>query len=157
MLVWLVAGPPLAAVFGLGPVDGVVTVEECHDGSDWEGNATGTDCPGRYIPRRAGEAERDIVIRSAAEDYEPGARVEVRTARGQAYELSGMAVLDLGSPTGLLLVPFLTLSAWLAACARHGRVEDGEGYVFAALAGMVAVIVLAMAAGILVAICVAVF
>ncbi|MEW2137187.1 hypothetical protein AB0892_11380 [Streptomyces sp. NPDC005409] len=151
-LTWLLPGPQIAAVVGVGAVDGVVSVHECHEGTDAEGYTTGTDCTGWYTPRRPGEAEREIVLATAAEDYRPGAKVEVRTARGRAYELSGTAVANFGTGAGLLLVPFLTLAAWLTACARRGRVENGEGYFFAALAAMVAVLVLGMAAGALVGI-----
>lgn len=156
-LVWLLPGPQLAAILGFGPVDGVVTVYECHEATDAEGYSTGTDCTGWYVPRGTGEPARETVLASAAAKHPHGAEVEVRTAGGRAYELSGTAVFDTGTTTGLLLVPFLALSAWLVSCARGASPGDGEGYFFAALAGMVAVIVLAMVSGILVAIGVAVF
>ncbi|MFJ8012755.1 hypothetical protein [Streptomyces sp. NPDC096339] len=156
-LVWLLPGPQLTAILGFGPVDGVVTVYECHEATDAEGYSTGTDCTGWYVPRQAGEPAREIVLASAAAEHRHGARVEVRTARGRAYELSGTAVFDTGTTTGLLLVPFLAVAAWLVSCARGAAPGDGDGYFFAALGGMVAVIVLAMVSGILVAIGVAVF
>ncbi|MFD9723941.1 hypothetical protein [Streptomyces sp. NPDC059072] len=156
-LVWLLPGPQLAAILGFGPVDGVVTVYECHEATDADGYSTGTDCTGWYVPRQAGEPAREMVIESAAGKHRHGARVEVRTARGRAYELSGTAVFDTGTTTGLLLVPFLAVAGWLASCARGASPGDGEGWFFAALGGMVAVIVLAVVAGILVAIGVAVF
>lgn len=156
-LTWLLPGPQMAAVLGFGPVDGVVSIQECYDASDAEGYATGTDCAGRYTPRRSDGPPRDIVLDTAADDYRPGTRVDVRTARGRAYELSGGAVFRFGSVIGLLLVPFLVLAAWLFACARHGRVADGEGYVLVALGGLVIVFVPAAVAGILVEICMLVF
>ncbi len=149
-LTWLLPGQQMAAVLGFGPVDGVVSIQECYEASDAEGYATGTDCTGRYTPRRSDGPPRDIVLDTAADDYRPGTRVEVRTARGRAYELSGSAVFRFGTVIGLLLVPFLVLAAWLFACARQGRVADGEGYVFVALAGLVIAIVPAAVAGILV-------
>lgn len=161
-LVWLLPGPQLAAVLGFGPVDGVVTIAECHEAADVEGYAAGTQCKGRYAPVRGGAgtgavAQEEILLETAAEEHRPGSRVEVRTARGRAYELSGFAVGNLGVATGLLLVPFLALAAWLAACARRGEPVDGGGFVLAALAAMVAVIVLGVAAGLLVGLLTAVF
>jgi hypothetical protein len=156
-LVWLLPGPPLSAVLGFGPVDGVVVIAECHDSLDADGNASGTDCTGSYKPRRADEPSRAIMLQSAAEEHRPGTSVEVRTARGRAYELSGSAVQDFGTVTGLLLVPFLTLSAWLLACARHSGLVDAEGFVFAGLGGIIAVLVLTFAAALLVGVGTAVF
>lgn len=49
-LTWLLPGPQMAAVLGYGPVDGVVSIQECYEASDAEGYATGTDCTGRYTP-----------------------------------------------------------------------------------------------------------
>ncbi|WP_143568831.1 MULTISPECIES: hypothetical protein [Streptomyces] len=156
-LMWVLPGPQLGAVLGLGPVDGVVSVHRCYEATDAEGYATGTDCTGWYTPRRAGEEAREIVLDTAADEYRRGTQVEVRTARGRAYELSGTAVFNFGSAAGLLLVPFLTLAAWLFACARSGAVESGDGYFLVSLAGLLAAIVLAAVAGILVGIATAVF
>ncbi|WP_053750058.1 hypothetical protein [Streptomyces sp. MMG1533] len=156
-LIWLLPGAPLAAVLGLGPVDGVMTIAECHEAHDVEGNADGTDCTGRYTPRRAGEPSRAIVLNMAAKEHRPGSTVEVRTARGQAYEPSAVAVVSIGTITGLVLLPFLILSLWLFACARHGRWVNGEGYVFLALGGLFSVIVLGIVVGLLVEIGVWVF
>ncbi|MFE6838390.1 hypothetical protein ACFVFI_26575 [Streptomyces sp. NPDC057705] len=151
-LVWLLPGPQMAAVLGFGPVDGVVSIHRCYEATDAEGYATGTDCTGWYIPRRSGEPEREIVLDTAGDDYRFGTHVEVRTARGRAYELSGSAVFNLGTATGLLIVPFLTLASWLFSCARHGRVEDGELYFLAAMGGLLAAIVLGAVAGMVVGI-----
>ncbi|MER6315753.1 hypothetical protein ABT237_18530 [Streptomyces sp. NPDC001581] len=151
-LVWLLPGPQMAAVLGFGPVDGVVSVHKCYEATDAEGYATGTDCTGWYTPRRSGEEGREIVLDTADEKYRFGTDVEVRTARGKAYELSGSAVFDFGTATGLLLVPFLTLAAWLLSCARHGRVEDGEVYFLAGMVGLFAAMVLGAVAGMLVGI-----
>ncbi|MFD8951253.1 hypothetical protein ACFV0B_20610 [Streptomyces xanthophaeus] len=158
-LVWALPGPQLGAVLGFGPVDGVVVVRECHEATDAEGYATGTDCTGRYTPRRAGEPAREMVLDTAAEDHRPGTAVDVRTARGHAYELSGLAVFNYGTAAGLLLVPFLTLTAWLAACLRRrGGVPPGpDGFLFAGLAGLVLVIVLGAVVGVLVALGNAIF
>ncbi|MEJ8642994.1 hypothetical protein WKI68_19610 [Streptomyces sp. MS1.HAVA.3] len=52
----------------------------------------------------------------------------------------------------MLLVPFLALAAWLFACARRGRVADGEPYFFLAMAGLLAALVLSAVAGLLVGI-----
>ncbi|MEU7604636.1 hypothetical protein [Streptomyces sp. NPDC041003] len=147
-LVWLLPGPQMAAVFGFGPVDGVVSIHKCYEATDAEGYATGTDCTGWYTPRRSGEEQgREIVLDTAGDTYRFGTDVEVRTARGRAYELSGSAVFNFSTATGLLLVPFLTLASWLLSCARHGRVEDGELYFLAAMAGLLAAIVLGAVAG----------
>ncbi|RST04898.1 hypothetical protein EF910_15580 [Streptomyces sp. WAC07149] len=157
-LVWLLPGPQLAAVLGFGPVDGVVTIAECHEAADVEGYAAGTQCKGRYTPVRGGAGpQEEILLETAAQEHRPGSEVEVRTARGKAYELSGFAVGNLGVATGLLLVPFLALAAWLAACARRGGAVDGGGFVLAALAAMVAVVVLGAAAGLLVGLFAALF
>lgn len=149
-LLWLLPGPQLAAVLGFGPVDGVVTVSRCYRAADAEGYSAGTECEGRYTPRRAGRPTVGMVVSTAAEEYRPGTEVEVRTAGDRAYELSGTAVFSYGAGAGLLLVPFLALAAWLAACARRGAVANADGYVLAALAGLVGVIALALAAGVLV-------
>ncbi|MBZ9597412.1 hypothetical protein NRK68_19620 [Streptomyces yangpuensis] len=156
-LMWVLPGPQMGAVLGFGPVDGVFRVHRCYEATDAEGYTTGTDCTGWYTPRRSGEAAREIVLATAAEEYRRGARVEVRTARGRAYELSGSAVFNFGAAAGLLLVPFLTLAAWLFACARTGTVANGDGYFLASLAGLLAAIVLAAGAGLLVGIGTAVF
>ncbi|MFF5705129.1 hypothetical protein ACFY7H_21860 [Streptomyces sp. NPDC012794] len=157
-LVWLLPGPQLAAVLGFGPVDGVLTVAECYEATDVEGYAAGTQCKGRYAPGRGGDGpQEEILLETAADAYRPGTEVPVRTARGKAYELSGFAIGNLGVATGLLLVPFLALAAWLSACARRGERVDGGGFVLAALAAMVAVIVLGLAAGLLVGLLTAVF
>ncbi|MGW2270002.1 hypothetical protein [Streptomyces yangpuensis] len=156
-LMWVLPGPQLGAVLGFGPVDGVVRVYRCYEATDAEGYTTGTDCTGWYTPRRSGEEAREIVLATAADEYRRGARVEVRTARGRAYELSGSAVFNFGAATGLLLVPFLALAAWLFACARGGTVADGDGYFMASLAGLFAAIVLAAVAGLLVGIGTALF
>ena len=120
-------------------------------------NVSGTDCTGSYTPRGTGGPSRAIVLQSAAEDHRPGTGVEVRTARGRAYELSSVAVQDFGTVAGLLLVPFLTLSAWLFTCARRGRPVNAEGYFFAGLGGLIAVLALDFAAGLLVGIGTAIF
>ncbi|KOU19582.1 hypothetical protein ADK51_26880 [Streptomyces sp. WM6368] len=156
-LAWVLPGAQLAAVVGFGPVDGVVTIHRCYEGADEQGYATGTECTGRYTPRRSDGPARDIVLEAAAETYRPGSRVEVRTAKGRAYELSGTAVFQWAALVGLLLVPFLTVAAWLFACARRGKVANGDGYFFAVLAGLVLAIGAAAVAGILVAIGMAVF
>lgn len=158
-LVWVLPGPQLGAVLGFGPVDGVVAVHECYEATDAEGYATGTDCAGHYTPHRAGEPDREMVLDTAAEDHRPGTVVEVRTARGRAYEFSGLAIFNFGSAAGLLLVPFLTLAAWLAACVRRrdGGAPDVDGYLFAGLAGLVLAIVLGAVVGGLVAIGTAIF
>lgn len=153
-LVWLLPGPQLGAVLGFGPVDGVLVVQECHEATDAEGYASGTDCTGHYTPHRAGEPAGKMVLDTASEDHRPGTAVDVRTARGRAYEFSGLAVFNYGTATGLLLVPFLTLTAWLAACARRrgGEPPEPDGYLFAGLAGLVLVIVLGAVVGFLITI-----
>ncbi|WP_329380969.1 hypothetical protein OG625_16245 [Streptomyces sp. NBC_01351] len=156
-VVWLLPGPQLAAVVGVGPVDGVVRIDECHGASDAEGHSDGTGCTGWYTPRREDRPDREIVLDMAAERYEKGAEVEVRTANGKAYELSGYAVQELGTGAGLVLVPFLTLSAWLLASASRGRFGDGEGFFFAGLGGLILVIALGFVGGLVVGIGTAVF
>ncbi|WP_158718125.1 hypothetical protein [Streptomyces sp. NRRL F-2664] len=156
-LMWVLPGPQLGAVLGFGPVDGVVSVHRCYEAVDAEGYTTGTDCTGWYTPRRPGEAAREIVLDTAADEYRRGTRVEVRTARGRAYELSGTAVFNFGTAAGLLLIPFAALAAWLFACARSGTVASGDGYFLLSLVGLFASIVVAAVAGILVEIGTAVF
>ncbi|MFC9821068.1 hypothetical protein ACFWG6_14250 [Streptomyces erythrochromogenes] len=156
-LMWVLPGPQMGAVLGFGPVDGVVSVHRCYEAADAEGYTTGTDCTGWYTPRRPGEAAREIVLDTAADEYRRGTEVEVRTARGRAYELSGTAVFNFGTAAGLLLVPFLALAAWLFACARSGTVESGDGYFLVSLVGLFAAVVLGAVAGILVGIGTAVF
>lgn len=158
-LVWVLPGPQLGAVLGFGPVDGVLVVQECYEATDAEGYAAGTACTGHYTPHKAGELARKMVLDTASEDYRPGTAAEVRTARGHAYEFSGLAVFNFGTATGLLLVPFLTLVAWLAACVRRrdGAPPEPDGYLFAGLAGLVLVIVLGAVVGFLIAIGHAIF
>ncbi|MFE0578377.1 MULTISPECIES: hypothetical protein [unclassified Streptomyces] len=156
-LMWVLPGPQMGAVLGFGPVDGVVEVDRCYEAPAAEGWATGTDCAGWYTPRRPGEEAREIVLDTAADAYRRGAEVEVRTARGRAYELSGTAVFNFGTAAGLLLVPFLTFAAWLFACARSGTVRKAEGYFLVSLAGLFAAVVLGAVAGCLVGIGTAVF
>ncbi|AWZ12815.1 hypothetical protein [Streptomyces sp. ICC1] len=75
------------------------------------------------------------------------------------FTLSGGSALDYGTVTGPLLVPFLTSTAWIAACARRhdGDPPEADGHLFAGLAGLLLVIVLGVVVGFLIAIGHAIF
>ncbi|MEU5414251.1 hypothetical protein [Streptomyces clavifer] len=143
-LIWLLPGPHLAAVLGVGPSDGSVRISGCHEATDEQGYADGTACVGVFMPRKEGEPQREITLDKAAKPHPAGSVVEVRTARGRAYELSGDALLTWVSVSGFILGPFLFVSLWLFACARHGRWESGDGYFLGFLAWVVGVLVLSV-------------
>jgi hypothetical protein len=129
-------GPHLAAMLGVGPVDGVVVVAECHEAVDFEGYSDGTDCTGSYLPRGSGTAGGGIRLEKAAEEYPPGTRVEVRTAGDSAHELSGYGLGAYGAIAGVMLVTLLLPAFWLLSCARRGRRADGGLWIFGWLAGL---------------------
>ncbi|MFE0001599.1 hypothetical protein, partial [[Kitasatospora] papulosa] len=111
-LIWLFPAPHLAAVLGIGPVDGVMTITSCYGATDVEGYPDGTDCGGTYTPRAAGGSPRRITLDKAAESHDPGSVREVRTVRGRAHELSGDALGTWVTATLLILGPFLALALW---------------------------------------------
>lgn len=150
-LVWLLPGPQLVAVLGLGPVDGTLAVSECYDAPDAEGYPGGTECKGVFTPRRTAAPRGELLLDGAAAKHEPGSAVRVRIVRGRAYEPSGPATGRIGAVTGFLLVPFLALASWLLGWARRGRAGNGAAHLLAALAGLAAVLVLSVAAALLVA------
>ncbi|MFF4367001.1 hypothetical protein [Streptomyces sp. NPDC001594] len=150
-LVWLLPGPQLVAALGLGPADGTLTVSECYEAPDAEGYPGGTECKGVFTPGRAAGPRGELLLDGAAARHEPGSALRVRIVRGRAYERSGPAVGHAGAVTGFLLVPFLALASWLLGWARRGRAGHGAAHLLAALAGLVAVLVLSVAAALLVA------
>ncbi|MFD3973445.1 hypothetical protein [Streptomyces cyaneofuscatus] len=155
-LVSLLPGPPPAAVLGFGPVDGVVAISRCFETTDVEGNSLGTDCTGWFTPHAASEPSRGIVLDSAAEEYRPGTEVEVRTAHGRAWELSATSVMHMIALTGIPMVPVLALTSWLISYAR-GAAGDPALYFLCVCFGLLAVGLLALLVGIIVAIGVAIF
>ncbi|MEW2175999.1 hypothetical protein AB0890_06610 [Streptomyces sp. NPDC005406] len=156
-LIWLLPGPHLAAVLGVGPVDGVMTISSCYDATDFEGNQDGTDCSGTYTPRGAGEPRRRITLDKAGTSHKPGSTVEVRLARGRAHELSGYALGTWVTVTGLILGPFLALSLSFRASARDGTWGHDGDYVLVFIAAELASLVLGFVVGILASIVLAVF
>ncbi|MGW4234712.1 hypothetical protein ACWEF9_36510 [Streptomyces sp. NPDC004980] len=156
-LIWLLPGPHLAAVLGLGPVDGVMTISHCYEATDWQGYQDGTACTGMYTPRAAREPRREITLGKAAKTHAPGSTVDVRIARGRAHELSGDALGTLVTITGLMFGPFLALSLSFRSSARHGTWSHNGDYVLVFIAAEMAALVLGLLVGITVAIAIALF
>ncbi len=127
-------GPHPAAVVGVGPVDGVMRITECYDASTADGSPAGYACEGLYTPRsdpqREMKPQGDMTLHRADRKRGPGSIVEVRTAGGEAHELSGGAVALWMTIAWLLFAPLLTLSIWLFACARHASWNTGNGYIY---------------------------
>ncbi|MFJ8295014.1 hypothetical protein ACIQ9R_03975 [Streptomyces sp. NPDC094447] len=140
-LIWLLPAPHLAAVLGVGPVDGVITVHTCYDATDAQGYQDGTDCTGTYTPRAAGERRREVTLDKAASRHRPGSTVEVRMARGRAHEMSGYALGRWTTATGLILGPFLALSLSFRACARDARWSHSSDYVLVLIVAEIAALV----------------
>ncbi|WP_238442045.1 hypothetical protein [Streptomyces pratensis] len=156
-LIWLLPAPHLAAVLGLGPVDGVVRISSCYEVTDWQGYQDGTNCTGTYTPRSGGEPERQITLDKAARSHEPGNTVEVRMVRGRAHELSGYALGTWVAVTGMILGPFLALSLSFRACARDATWSHNGDYFLVFIATEIAALVLAVVVGVPVSIAVALF
>lgn len=53
-LIWLLPGSHLAAVVGIGPVDGVIKISSYYDATDVEGKQDGTYTPRAAASPRAG-------------------------------------------------------------------------------------------------------
>ncbi|MFC8225937.1 hypothetical protein [Streptomyces sp. NPDC057287] len=134
-LVWSVPVPHLAAVVGVGPVDGTMKVTECYEATDADGDPDGYACEGVYTPRSAAgpqggrQPQWEMTLHHADEKYEDGTLVEVRTAGGKAHEYSGSALTVWTSITWFLTAPFLGVSIWLLISARHADWARGNGYV----------------------------
>ncbi|MFE2018399.1 hypothetical protein ACFW9O_10210 [Streptomyces sp. NPDC059499] len=156
-LIWLLPGPHLAAVLGIGPVDGTMSISHCYEATDWQGYQDGIACTGMYTPRAAGEHRREITLVKAAEKHRPGSTMEVHTARGRAHELSGDALSAGVTSTGLILGPFLALSLSFRASARKGTWSHDGDYVLVFIAAEVAALVLGFVVGIPVSIAIALF
>ncbi|MFJ1708165.1 hypothetical protein [Kitasatospora sp. NPDC088346] len=155
---WLLTGERMGAALGIGPPGGDLVVARCYQVYDTEGYDDGRDCRGDFTPAGgSADAVRPMVLRGAAADHRPGTRLAVRLSHGAAYEPSAEPAVKYGIAAGLVLVVGGTLAAWLFACARHGRLQDGEGYVFAALAGLVGVPLLGIAVGVVAGLLEAVF
>ena len=147
-LIWLLPGPHLAAVLGIGPVDGVMTISRCYEATDAEGYQDGTDCTGTYTPRAGDEPRRRITLDKAAKMHEPGSTVEVRIARGRGHELSGHALGTWVTVTGLILGPFLALSLAFRAGARDGTWSHNGDYFLVFIAAEIAALVIGILVGI---------
>ena len=156
-LIWLFPGPHLAAVLGIGPVDGVMRISHCYRATDWQGNQDGIACTGMYTLRAAGGPRREITLVKAAKMHRPGSTVEVRMARGRAHELSGDALSAGVTTTGLILGPFLALSLSFRASARDGTWSHDGDYVLVFIAAEIAALVLGFLVGILTSIAIALF
>ncbi|MDF6061081.1 hypothetical protein AB0K64_21280 [Streptomyces sp. NPDC053741] len=141
-LIWLFPAPHLAAVLGVGPVDGVMTITSCYGATDVEGYPDGTDCSGTYTPRATGGSPRRITLDKAAESHDPGSVLEVRTVRGRAHELSGDALGTWVTVTVLILGPFLALALSFRACARDNTWSHNADYVAVLIAAEIAALVL---------------
>ncbi|MFE3515201.1 hypothetical protein [Streptomyces sp. NPDC059166] len=155
-LVWLLPGPHLAAVLGIGPVDGVMTISSCYAVTDIEGYEDGTDCQGMYTPRAAGEPARRVTLDKAA-SHRPGSTVEVRMVRGRAHELSGNALGTWVAVTGFVIGPFLALTLSFCAAARDATWSHDGNYVLLFIVAEMAALVLGVVAGVLVSIWQALF
>lgn len=146
--IWFLAGERMGAALGIGLPGGDLVVSRCYEVYDSEGDDNGRDCRGEFTPAGASaDAVRPMVLRGAAADHRPGTRLAVRLSHGAAYEPSSEPVVKYGIAAGLILVVGATLTAWLLSCARHGRFQEAEGYVFAALAGLIGVPLLGIAVG----------
>ncbi|MFD6279537.1 hypothetical protein ACFWFI_28810 [Streptomyces sp. NPDC060209] len=116
-------------------MDGIMRITECYDATTADGYPNGYACEGVYTPRsvarpRGGkQPQRDMTLHKADKKHRVGSLVEVRTAGGKAYELSGDALSLWMITTWFLFAPFLTLSIWLLACARHASWARGNGYI----------------------------
>ncbi|MFI0242676.1 hypothetical protein [Streptomyces sp. NPDC016845] len=156
-LIWVLPGPHLAAVLGIGPVDGTLTISSCYAATDAEGYDDGTDCTGMYRPRADGEARRRITLDKAATSHRPGSTVEVRLARGRAHELSGDALGTWVTVGGLLLGPFLALALSFRASAREDTWSHDGHYVLVFIAAELASLVLGFVVGVPVSVAMALF
>ncbi|MET7367838.1 hypothetical protein ABZS61_18670 [Streptomyces sp. NPDC005566] len=156
-LIWLLPGPHLAAVLGIGPVDGVMTISRCYEATDAQGYHDGTDCQGMYTPRAAGEPRREITLDKPAEMHRPGSSVEVRMVRGRGHEPSGDALGTWVTVTGLILGPFLALSLSFRASAREGTWSHSGDYVLVLIVAELASLVLGFLVGFLAWIVIALF
>lgn len=126
-LSWLLPLPRLAAVVGVGPVDGTLRVTRCYETSMADDSFQGFGCTGVYAPRTGGKPQRDMVLHEARREYRAGSVVEVRTVAGEAYELSGVAFVRWTLSTWGLFAPFLSLTIWLLVCARESGWAVGHG------------------------------
>ncbi|MEU8678700.1 hypothetical protein [Streptomyces sp. NPDC048560] len=156
-LIWLLPAPHLAAVLGIGPVDGALSITRCYEATDLQGYPDGTDCTGMYTPRAAGERRREITLDKAARMHRPGSTVEVRMVRGRAHELSGHALSTWVTATGLMLGPFLALSLSFRASARDGTWSHDGDYVLVLIAAEMAALVLGILVRVLAWIALALF
>uniref|UniRef100_A0AAU2K0I0 DUF805 domain-containing protein n=1 Tax=Streptomyces sp. NBC_00049 TaxID=2903617 RepID=A0AAU2K0I0_9ACTN len=100
---------------------------ECYDATTVDGDPNGYACEGAYTPRSFDKPQGEITLRKADRKRRAGSLVEVRTAGGTAYELSGSALSMWMSITWFLFAPFLILSIWLLTCARHASWAQGNG------------------------------
>ncbi|MEV7779481.1 hypothetical protein [Kitasatospora sp. NPDC088351] len=147
-LAWVLAAERVGAAVGLGPPSGVVLVEKCYDVSDDEGNSAGRDCRGQYTPAGGTAAgARPIVVRGVPRDHRAGTRLTVRLSHGVAYEPSSTPALRYGVVAGLIMVLGTVPATWFLSCARHGKLQDGSGYVAAGFAGLLGVPLLGIAVG----------
>ncbi|MGC4948937.1 hypothetical protein ACLQ2N_22400 [Streptomyces sp. DT224] len=147
-LIRVLPGPHLAAVLGIGPVDGTMTISSCYEATDAEGYDDGTDCTGMYTPHAEGGTRHRITLDKAATSHRPGSTVEVRLARGRAHELSGYAVGTWVTVSGLPLGPFLALSLSFRASARHGEWSHNGDYVLVFIAAELISLLLGCVAGV---------
>lgn len=154
-LIWALPGPHLAAGLGIGPVDGTMTISSCYEATDYEGYDDGTDCTGVYSPRAGGEPRRRITLDKAATSHRAGSTLEVRLVRGRAYEPSGYAAGTWFTVSGLMLGPFLALSLFFRASARHGEWSHNGDYVLVFIAAELASLVVGFVFGLTVSLALA--
>ncbi|WP_314247469.1 hypothetical protein [Streptomyces sp. DSM 40907] len=102
---------------------------KCYDATTADGNPNGYACEGAYTPRSSDVPQGEISLRRADKKHRAGSLVEVRTAGGVAYEMSGSALSMWMSITWILFAPFLILSIWLLTCARHASWAQGNGWI----------------------------
>ncbi|RPK70936.1 hypothetical protein EES45_35185 [Streptomyces sp. ADI97-07] len=127
-LVCLFPGPHLLAVLGVGPVDGVMKITECYEVTGGDGEQRGFDCTGVFTPRSAVQPRREITLDSAAGKHRAGSIVEVRTAGGDAHELSADGLRLWVTFTAGMVGVSVTPAFWLLAGARHDKWDHSGHY-----------------------------
>ncbi|MFF4926120.1 hypothetical protein ACWDD9_21020 [Kitasatospora sp. NPDC001119] len=149
-LTWTLAAERMSAALGLGPPDGVVVVEDCYEVSDSEGYNDGTNCKGRFTPAGGGaDQARPIVVQDTSGKHRAGTRLPVRLAKGVAHEPSASPVIKYGIAAAMILVLGTVSAGWLLTTAWRGHAPEGSILLTSAGVGLMAVMLLGIAAGLL--------
>ncbi|MFD4372580.1 hypothetical protein [Streptomyces sp. NPDC058486] len=141
-VVWVLFGARLGAVSGIAGPTGTFVVSGCFEGLDSED----THCRGTYVPTSASAPARHVLLRSAADDHQPGTRLDVRLVGGDVFEPSPLTAAEYVVFAGWTAATFGLPGHWMFASARRGRFRDGEGYFFVWLASLVGAVALGLLA-----------